>query len=152
MPAKDGAVVHAVQPVLDTCAVVENNAVLARLDFWHVDADRAGVDTVVGAAAGQVCGVRAGNQRLGRDAPGVDAGAADQFALHYRHGVAGCGQPPDQRGPGLAGTHHDRVETLCHRAAVSAASAIPPPTATTSSSSAAGRSRSNDLASRARAW
>ena len=127
MTANDGAAVHAVKPVFDTLAVAQHDGVFARLDFRHVHADRSGADPEVGAAAGQMRGLCAGHQCLGRDASGVDAGAADQLALHHGNGVAGRGQPPCQRGPGLAGTHHDRVETLCHRAAVTAASANPPP-------------------------
>ncbi len=112
MTANDGAAVHAVKPVFDALAVAEHDLVFARLDFRHVHADRAGADAEVGAAPGQVRGVRAGHQCLGGDAAGVDAGPADQLALHHRNGVAGRGQPACQRGPGLAGAHDDRVETL----------------------------------------
>jgi hypothetical protein len=89
MTANDGAAVHAVKPVFDAFAVAQHDGVLARLDFSHVHADRAGVDTEVGAAPGHMCGLRTGNQCLGRDAAGVDAGATDQLALHHRNGVTG---------------------------------------------------------------
>src|SRR6202021_213798 len=121
MVANDGAAVHAVKPVFDAFAVAQHDGVLARLDFSHVHADRAGVDTEVGAAPGHMCGLRTGNQCLSRDAAGVDAGATDQLALHHRNGMTGRGQPSYQRGPGLAGAHYDRVETPRHRAAVTAA-------------------------------
>ncbi len=93
----------------------EHDAVFACLDFRHVHADRSGPDSVFGAAAGQVGGVRAGHQRLGWDASGVDAGAADVFALDDRDPLPGGGQPTRQWRSGLAGTDDDRVEMLCHQ-------------------------------------
>ena len=101
--------------LFDTRAVGQHDAVLARLDFRHVHADRSGPDAEFGAATGQLCGVRAGHQCLGRDASGVDAGAADVFALHHRNALPGRCQPPRQWGSGLAGTDDDRVEMLSHR-------------------------------------
>src|SRR5277367_813973 len=152
MPPNDGAAVHSVQPVFDALAVVQHDLVFARLDFRHVHAHRSGPDTKVGAATGQVRGVCAGHQCLGRDASVVDTGAADELALHHGNGVAGCGQPACERGPGLTGAHYDRVETPCHRAAVTAASANAPSTATASSSKAIGRSWPCDATRRVRAW
>ena len=115
MVAKDGAAVHPVQPVLDTRAVVEHDLVFACFDFRHVHADRSGPDAVVPAAPGQVRGVGAGHQRLGRNASGVDTGAAEQFAFDYRDALPGSGQPTRERGPGLTGTHDDRIEMRCHQ-------------------------------------
>ena len=152
MTTNDGAVVHAVKPVFDTFAVAQHDGVFAGLDLRHVHADRSGVDPVFGTAARKMRGLCTGHQCLGRDASGVDAGAADQLALHHGNGVTGRGQPACQRGPGLAGAHDDRVEALCHRAAATAASANPPPTVTASSNNATGRSRPTDPARRARAW
>ena len=91
--ADQGAAVHAVQPRLDAGAVVEHDPVLACLDLRHVDGHRTGADAVVGTAAGEVRRVRAGDQGLGRDAPGVDAGSANVLALQHRNGVTGVGQP-----------------------------------------------------------
>ena len=110
-------------------------------------------DPVFGAAPRQVSGVRAGHQRLGRDASGVDAGAADQFALDHRDALPGCRQSTRQRRPGLPGANDDRVEMLCHRLAVSARIANPPKIATASSSRAIGRSwPSRAATNRWRAW
>jgi hypothetical protein len=64
-------------------------------------------------------GMRAGHQRLGRDAPVVDAGPADQFALDYRDPLPDGCQSTCEWWAGLAGTDDDRVETLCHLTAVS---------------------------------
>lgn len=162
VPADDGAAVHALEPVFDTLAVVEHDLVLAGLDFRHVHADLAGADAVVGAAARQVRGMRGGHQRLGRDAPGVDARAADQFAFDDRDALPGFRQPPRQRRARLARTDDDRVEMFCHLTAVSrysvstwpvtATMTSPPTIATASSSSAMGRSRPAAAASRLRAW
>ena len=55
-------------------------------------------------------GIGAGDQRLGRRAAGVDAGAAEQVALDQRDLHAGAGQPAGERRPGLAGADDDRVE------------------------------------------
>lgn len=112
--ANHGAAVHAGQPILDTLAVGQHDAILARLDLRHVHADPPGRHTVIGAATGQLGNVRAGHQRLGWDAPGVDAGAADQFALDDRDALPGGGQPSRKRGSGLAGTDDDRVEMFAH--------------------------------------
>ena len=86
--ADQRAAVHALEPGLDAVAVVEHDLVLARLDLCHVDGDVAGADAVLGAASGDVCGVRAGHQRLGRNAAVVDAGSADELALDHRDGLA----------------------------------------------------------------
>ena len=82
------------------------------LTALHVDADGApsSDDAVVGGAAREVRGVGAGDQRLGRHAAGVDAGAAEQMALDERDGHAGRGQPAGERRAGLAGADDDRVE------------------------------------------
>lgn len=93
VPAEHGAAVYAVQPILDTLTVGEHDAVFACLDFGHVHTDGAGTDTVFGATTGQLRGVRTGDQRLGRDTPGVHAGTADMFALHDRNALARGGQP-----------------------------------------------------------
>ena len=76
---------HAAQPTLDAVARVGDDRVGARLDLRHVDARRAVEhDAVVGRASREVRGVGAGDQRLGRHAAGVDAGAAEQLALDER--------------------------------------------------------------------
>ena len=88
---------------------------LRALTFAMSTLTLAGADPVVGAAACDVGGVRTGDQGLGGNASGVDAGAADEFALDHRDGLAGRGQPTRQRWPGLPGADDDRVELFCHR-------------------------------------
>ena len=68
------------------------------------------IDAELGAAPRDVRGVGARDQRLGRHAAGVDAGAAEQLALDQRDRHAGGGQPAGERRPGLAGADDDRVE------------------------------------------
>ena len=113
--ADERAPVHARQPRLDPIAVAVHDLVFARLHLGHVDADFACADTVFGAAPGRVRGVRAGHQRLGRDAAVVHTGAADQFAFDHGDRLARLRQPTGKRRPGLAGADDDRVELLCHR-------------------------------------
>ena len=125
-----------------------DHGVGARPHARHVDADRPGDDAEVGGAAREVRGVGAGDQRLGRHAAGVHAGAAEQLPLDERDRHARGGQPPGQRRTGLARAHDDGVEPA-HDAQATISSA--PPIATTSSTMAAGRSRPNAAASRARA-
>jgi len=89
VPANNGAAVHSVQPIFDALAVAQHDLVFACLDFRHVHADHSGPDTVFRAATGQLGGVRAGHQGLGRNASVVDTGAADQFALDDRDALPG---------------------------------------------------------------
>ena len=94
-------------------------------------------DAVFGGAAGEVRGVGAGDQRLGRHAAGVDAGAAEQLALDERDLHPGAGQAAGERRAGLAGADDDGVEVAsCSADPMSTA----PPMATASSMNAAGRS------------
>ena len=117
----------------------------------HVDADGA-VDrhAVVGGAPREMRGIGAGDQRLGRHAAGVDAGAAEQLALDERDRHAGRGQPAGKRRAGLAGADDDRVEgrLIASAATIRRRRTI----ATASSMSAAGRSlRRSARRARARA-
>ena len=80
----------------------------------HVDADRA-VErhAVIGGAAREVRGIGAGDQRLGRHAAGVDAGAAEQLCARRCATVMPASvSRPASDGPGLAGADDDRVEAL----------------------------------------
>ena len=69
-------------------------------------------------------GIGAGDQRLGRHAAGVDAGAAEQVPLDDGHGHAGLGQSRGQRGPGLPGADDDGVEAPGHGLNPVAAAAV----------------------------
>ena len=108
VPLDDRAAGHAAQPFLDAGRARWRDGVGARLDLGHVDPDAAVEDdAVVGGAAREVRGIGAGDQRLGRHAAGVDAGAAEELALDERDLHAGAGQPAGERRPGLAGADDD---------------------------------------------
>ena len=93
-------------PVRD-CA---GDLVLARLDARHVDGDGAtDADAELGGAARQMRGVGARDHRLGRDAAGVDAGAAEPTALDDRDLHAGAGEAAGDERPGLPGADDDGV-------------------------------------------
>ena len=81
-------------------------------------------DAVVGGAPREMRRVRAGDQRLGRHAAGVHAGAAEQLALDERDRHAGAGQPAGERRSGLAGPDDDGVEALHGSAAIMRAAAV----------------------------
>ena len=51
---------------------------------------------------------------LGRNAPVVDAGAADELALDDRSLASGIAEPHRERRAGLSGADDDRVEGLRH--------------------------------------
>ena len=74
--------------------------------------DRPGGDAVVGGAARHRRHLGAGDQRLGRAAAGVDAGAPEVAPLDDRHPAAGAGEAHRQRRPGLAAADDDVVEGL----------------------------------------
>ena len=127
----------------DTCR-------LAPSTRCHVDADgTVDHDAVFGGAARQMRGIGAGDQRLGRRAAGVDAGAAEQLALDDATLHAGGRQARRERRAGLAGADDDGVEVRhqqqphCDEARAD--------DATASSMSAAGRSLPKALASAPRA-
>ena len=58
--------------------------------------------------------VGARHERLGRHAPGIDAGAAEVFAFDQRHLHAGGDEASHQWRPGLPGPDHDRIEMAGH--------------------------------------
>ncbi len=94
---EDRALLHASQKFLHARSRVGDHGVGARLDLGHIDPDvAADHDPVVGGPAGEMRRVRAGDERLGRHTPGVDAGAAEQLALHERDRHSGSGQPSGQ--------------------------------------------------------
>ena len=110
--------------------------------------DRAAIDdAVIRAAARQMRGIGAGDQRLGRHAAGVDAGAAEQLALDHRDLHAGRGQPPASDGPAWPAPTMmaSKVCVMAPLATISTAPTI----ATASSISAAGRSLPKAAARRA---
>jgi hypothetical protein len=93
-----------------------DNRVSPGLDPLHIDRHRPSEhDPVFGGAARRLRRISRSDQRLGRCAAGIDAGAADELALGDRHLHAGGGEPQRQRGSGLAGADDDRV-VFRHRA------------------------------------
>ena len=70
---------------------------------------------VLGGAPGHMGRAHAGDERLGRGAAVVDAGAAVVFAFDQRDLQAGLRQTHSQKGPGLAAADDDGVVRL-HRA------------------------------------
>ena len=86
------AAVHAAQPALDAGARRSPRPRRrAPSPSRHVDRGRRRRrDAVVGAAPREMRGVGAGDQRLGRHAAGVDAGAAEQLPLDEGHLHAGA--------------------------------------------------------------
>ena len=68
------------------------------------------VDAVVGGAARHMGGVGVGDEGLGGDAAGVDAGSAEELALDDGDLFAGFGEASGERGTGLAGADDDGVE------------------------------------------
>ena len=102
--------------LLEPVARPPGDRVLPRLDPRHVDA-RPRRRRATPNSAGPPRHVRrigAGHHRLGRNAAGVHAGAAEQMTLDDRDPHAGCGQAPGQWRPGLPGADDDRVECLGH--------------------------------------
>ena len=94
-------------PVRD-CA---GDLVLARLDARHVDGDAPPTPTPNSAARRAICAAYgARDHRLGRDAAGVDAGAAKAAALDDGDFPAGAGEAVGDERPGLPGADDDRVE------------------------------------------
>ena len=86
MALEHGNVGSALEPLLDAVRGATGDFVLARLDALHVDLDRCvDHDSVIGGVPRQVRRIRAGNQRLGRHAAGVDTGAAEVIAFDDGH-------------------------------------------------------------------
>src|SRR5262249_15890722 len=109
----DGDTGIAPEAALDTARGEAEHVILALVNLLHVDADRA-IDhnAVFARAPRHMRNVGAGNQRLGRRATGVDAGAAEAIALDDGDVHACPCQTVRQGGPGLTGTDDDRIERL----------------------------------------
>ena len=106
----------AAQPALDAGARSGGDRVGTGLYPGHVHAGRrVEDDAVIGGAAGDMSGIGAGDQGLGRRAAGVDASAAEQVALDHRHRHAGPGEPDGKRGSSLTCADDDRIEASAHQ-------------------------------------
>src|SRR5437764_999015 len=86
-----------------------DNAVLVRVDGLHVDAVERGLYAELPALARRVGDLAGVQQRLGRDAATVQAGAADLVLLDQRDRQPELGGPERGRVPAAATTQDDHV-------------------------------------------
>ena len=93
---------------------------LALANFFQVNRDRAGVDSVIGGPAGKVSDASAGDHCLGGSASFVYASAADVLAFDECGAEAGVGQRHGERCPALSGADDDCVVLLVHECCPSA--------------------------------
>ena len=115
----DRAVRHAAQPALDALVRAPHDGVLARLDPLHVDPNRALQHYAeVSRAARDMGRLGAGDERLGRDAAGIDAGPAEPLSLDDRDARSCARQAVRQRGAGLPSANDDRVVGHRHGASL----------------------------------
>jgi hypothetical protein len=112
-----GAILELPQRLLGSDSRLRRYRVLSRLDQPHIDAHPA-IDhnAEIRGAARRVSGVGARHHRLGRNAAGADAGAAEQLPFHDRDLHARGGQAVRQKRPGLSGSDDDCVKLPGHRA------------------------------------
>ena len=116
VPFYDGQVGGAFHPFFDVLAGAHRDLVLARLDALHVHCDRsADHHAIVGGPPRQVRRVSACDERFGRHASGVDAGAAEEFSLDDRDFPARASQPRRKGRAGLSRANDDGVEMGVHR-------------------------------------
>jgi hypothetical protein len=115
MPFVDGAIGLVPYQLLNALALGAHDGALPRLDPLHVDADLvAEHDTKFGGPSRQMGGAGAGHQGFGGRATGVDAGAAEQLALHDRDLRPGLNKAEGKERPGLTSTDDDCVEAAAH--------------------------------------
>src|ERR1700745_3892366 len=99
-----GTSFEGLERMLDAFVGYRHNGILARLQLLHVDADAAvDDDAELGAAARQMRRVGAGDQRLGRRAAGIHAGAAEKLAFDDGDVLPGGHEAARERGARLPG-------------------------------------------------
>ena len=89
-----------------------DDVALALADALHGDAQGAGMDAVIGAAAREIGDAAAGDHGLGGRAAFVDAGAADVNFFDESGAQPGVGERLAKRRAALAGADHDSVVML----------------------------------------
>src|ERR1019366_1205581 len=97
---------------LAAIAKAVHDIALALADAFHVDADVAGVNAIIGASPREISDAGAGDHGLGRSASLIDAGAADMFALDESGAHPGFSQGRGKRCTGLSGADHNGIELL----------------------------------------
>ena len=113
MAADQGHAVGAVEPGLEPFPRLPRDPGGAAHRPRQIDRHRSrNDDAELGGAAGRVRDRGAGDERLGRRAAGVDAGAADAVPLDDRDAMSGGGEPCRERRTGLAGADDEGVEGL----------------------------------------
>jgi len=90
-----------------------DDLVLSRAHARQVHGDvGADCESELGSATRHVNGPRAGDERLGRDAAGVDTRPPEPVPFHHGRLAAGFGQPGGEGGAGLPGPDDDGVEDV----------------------------------------
>ena len=106
----DRAIRQAPQALLDPDARLLGNPVLSGFYPRHVDMHRTfEADPELAGSAHHMRHIGAGDQCLGGNASGVDAGAAKRPAFNDRNGHARCREAPRQGRSGLPGADDDGV-------------------------------------------
>jgi len=104
------------EPSFDAAAEASDDIALTLANLGQIEGDRTGLDTIVGAPAGEMRDTSAGDHRLGGSASLVDAGATYMFALDHRRRPPRLGQSACQRNARLPGADDHRIIVLsyCH--------------------------------------
>jgi hypothetical protein len=109
----NGAGFETLEPLLHARSRRSRDGILARLDRPHVDGNVAlQPNTELAGAPRHPGRIGAGHQRLGRDAAGIHASAAERLALDDGDLHADLYQARGQRRSRLSGPDDDRVELL----------------------------------------
>src|SRR5262245_34668637 len=117
MALDERTVCQSSQPFLHTSVRPSGNFILACFHAFHVDAHIA-VDskTIFGTSAGNICRVRAGNERLCRDTSRIHTGATKLVTFNNGDCHARGREPRSQRRACLAGPDDDGIELSRHEA------------------------------------
>ena len=100
------------QPLLAALAKAADDGALSLPHPTHIDGDGADMDTIIGAAAGQVGHARAGHHGFGGSATAIDTSSAYILALDQRGLLSRCGQCPGQRIAALPRADDDGVKSF----------------------------------------
>src|ERR1043165_668778 len=117
MALDDGTVFQSSQPFLHTSVRPSGHFIFACFHTLHIDAHIA-IDgkTILGTPASNMGRVRAGNERLCRDAARIHTGATKPMTFNNGDCHARCRKPRSQRRACLAGPDDDGIELSRHAA------------------------------------